>query len=132
MYEEPRSGHLTKIVNHKITEFFADIKNDIFPKQLVRQIKKDIGASYTESGVRDILHRYNFTPKVPDSTHKNKATNEAIEEWQKSMKRWISCAKRDGFEMHIQNETMLQDYVPKRGLWLLSGQRVLRIYFGDR
>ena len=80
MYEEPRSGHLTKIVNHKITEFFADIKNGIFPEQLVRQIKKDIGASYTESVVRDILHRYNFTPKVPDSTHKNKATNEAMEE----------------------------------------------------
>ena len=81
MYEEPRSGHLTKIVNHKITEFFADIKNDIFLKQLVLQIKKDTGVLYTESGIRDILHRHNFTPKVPDATHKNKATNEEVEEW---------------------------------------------------
>ena len=48
LYEEPRSGRQTKLVNHKITEFFASVKNGIFPKQLVRQIKKDTGVSYTE------------------------------------------------------------------------------------
>ena len=132
MYEEPRSGHLTKIVNHKITEFFADIKNDIFLKQLVLQIKKDTGVLYTESGIRDILHRHNFTPKVPDATHKNKATNEEVEEWQKSLKRWISCVKRDDFELYVIDETiLLHDYVPKRGPWSLKGQKVLRTYFGD-
>ncbi len=107
LHEEPRSGRPTKLVNHKITEFFAGVKNSIFPKHLVRQIKKDAGVKYTESGIRDMLHRHNFTPKVPDSTHKNKATNEEIEEWQKSLKRWISCVKRDGFELYIQDETML-------------------------
>ena len=132
LHEEPRSGRPTKLVNYKITEYFADTKNGIFPKQLVHQIKKDVGASYTESGIRDILHRYNFTPKVPDSTHKNKATNEAIEEWQKSLKRWISCAKRDGFEIYVVDETMLlQNHVPKRGPWSPKGQKVLQIYFGD-
>ena len=80
LYEKPRSGRPTKIVNHKITEFFASVKNGIFPKQIVRQIKKDTGVLYTESGIRDILHRHNFTPKVPDATHKNKATNEEVEE----------------------------------------------------
>ena len=40
LYEEPRSGRPTKLVNHKITEFFASVKNGIFPKQLVRQVKK--------------------------------------------------------------------------------------------
>ena len=105
----------------------------IFPKHLVRQIEKDIGVKYTESGIRDMLHRHNFTPKVPDSTHKNKATNKEIEEWQKSMERWISCVKRDGFELYIQDETMrLQDHVPKRGPWSPRGQRILKIYFGDR
>ena len=49
LYKEPRSGRPTKLVNHKITEFFADIKNGIFPKQLVHQIKKDAGVSCTES-----------------------------------------------------------------------------------
>ena len=101
LHEEPRSGRPTKLMNHKITEFFASVKNGIFPKQLVRQIKKDTGVKYTESGIRDMLHRHNFTPKVPDSTHKNKATNEEIEEWQKSLKRWISCVKRDGFELYM-------------------------------
>ena len=57
LYEEPRFGHLTKIINHKITEFFADIKNDIFPKQFVLQIKKDTEVLYTESVIRDMLHR---------------------------------------------------------------------------
>ena len=75
------------ILDHKNTEFFAGIKNGIFPEQLIHQIKKDVGARYTESGIRGILHRYNFTPNVPDSAHKSKATNEAMEEWQKSLKR---------------------------------------------
>ena len=66
------------------------------------------------------------------STHKNKATNEAMEEWQKSLKRWISCAKRDGFEMYIQNETMLlQNHVPKLGPRSPRGQRIFQVYFGD-
>ena len=65
LHDEPRSGRPTKLVNHKITEFFAGVKNGIFPKQLVRQIKKDTGVKCTESGIRDMLHRHNFTPKVP-------------------------------------------------------------------
>ena len=132
LYEKPRSGHPTKLVNHKNTEFFADIKNGIFPKQLVHQIKKDASVSYTESGIRDMLHRYNFTPKVQDSTHKNKATGEEIEEWQKSLKWWISCAKRDGFEIYVVDETiLLHDYVLKRGPWSSKDQKVLQTYFGD-
>ena len=107
LYEEPRSGRPTKIVNYKITEFFASVKNGIFPKQLVRQIKKDAGVSYTESGIRAMLRIYNFTLKVPDSTHKNKASNEEIEEWQKTLKWWLSCVKRDGFEWYVMDETIL-------------------------
>ena len=132
LYEKSRSGRQTKIVNHKITEFFVDIKNGIFPKQLAHKIKKDTGVKYTESGIRDILRRHNFTPKVPDSTHKNKASSEQIEEWQKSLKRWISCVKRDGFELYVQDETILMhDYVTKRGPWSPVGQKILRVYFGD-
>ena len=57
-----------------------------------------------------MLHSHNFTLKVPDSAHKNKATSEEIEEWQKLLKRWISCAKRDSFDLHMQDETIhLQD-----------------------
>ena len=47
LYEKPRSRRPTKLVNHKTTEFFAYIKNGIFSKQFVRQIKKDGGVSYT-------------------------------------------------------------------------------------
>ena len=79
-----------------------------------------------------MLRRHNFTPKMPDSTHKNKATNKEIEEWQKSLKRWISCVKRDGFELYIQDETMLlQDHIPKSDPWSLRSQKVLQTYFGD-
>ena len=119
-------------MNHKITEFFAGVKNGIFPKQLVRRIKKDAGVSHTESRIRDMLRRHNLAPKVPDSTYKNKATNKKIEEWQKSLKRWVSCVKRDGFELYIQDEIMLlQDHVSKRSPWSPGGQRVFQIYFGD-
>ena len=54
-----------------------------------------------------MLHSHNFTPKVPDSTHKNKATSEEIKEWQKSPKLCILCARRDSFELYMQDETML-------------------------
>ena len=132
LYEKPRSGRPPKIVSHKITEFFVGVRNGIFPKQLVHKIKKDTGVKYTESGIRDILRRHNFTPKVPDSTHKNKASNERIEEWQKSLKWWISCVKRDGFELYVQDETILfHDYVTKLGPWSPVGQKILRVYFGD-
>ena len=132
LYEEPRSGRPTKLVNHKITEFFASVKNGIFPKQIVRQIKKDTGVSYTESAMRAILHRHNFTPKVPDFTHKNKATNKEVKRWQKYLKRWISCVKWDDFELYVMDETiLLHDYVPKRGPWSRRGQKILQIYFGD-
>ncbi len=132
LYEKPRSGRPPKIANHKITEFLTNVKNGIFPKQLVYKIKKDTGVKYTESGIRDILRRRNFTPKVPDSTHKNKASSEQIEEWQKSLKRWISCVKRDGFELYVQDESILMhDYVTKRGPWSPVGQKILRVYFGD-
>ena len=47
LYEKPRSWRPTKLVNHKTTEFFAYIKNGIFSKQFVRQIKKDGSVSYT-------------------------------------------------------------------------------------
>ena len=73
----------------------------------MRQIKKDTGVSYTESGIRAMLRSHNFTPKVPDSTHKNKVSNEEIEEWQKALEWWLSCVKRDGFEMYVMNETIL-------------------------
>ena len=132
LYEEPRSGRPTKIVNRKITEFFANVKNGIFPKQLVRQVKKDTGVSYTESVMRAILRRHDFTPKVQDFTHKNRATNKEVKRWQKYLKWWISCVKRDGFELYVMDETiLLQDYVPKRGPQSLKGQKMLQVYFGD-
>ena len=132
LHEEPRSGRPTKLVNHKITEFFAGVKNGIFPKQLVRQIKKDTGAKYTESGIRDCCTVITLLQRCPDSTHKNKATCEEIEEWQKSLKRRISCVKQGGFELYMQEEIMLlQDHVPKRGPWSPGGQKVFQIYFGD-
>ena len=51
LHEEPRSGRPTKLVNHKITEFFAGVKNGIFPKQLVRQIKKDTGVNGADPSI---------------------------------------------------------------------------------
>ena len=54
-----------------------------------------------------MLRRPNFAPKMPDFTHKNKVTDKEIEQWQKSLKRGISCVKRDGFELYMQDETIL-------------------------
>ena len=70
---------------------------------------------YTEFGICAMLRSHNLTPKVPDFTHKNKVTNKEIEEWQKFLKRWILCVKRDDFDLYIQDKTMLlRDHVPKR------------------
>ena len=69
----------------------------------MHQVKKDAGVSYTESGIRAMLRSHNFTPKVPDSAHKSKATGKEMEQWQKSLKRQTLCVKRDGFEMYVMN-----------------------------
>ena len=71
--EKPRSGRRPKICNHKITEYLANKLDCIFPKLLARDIKKHEKVRYTESRIRDILRRNNFTPKVPDAIHKRKA-----------------------------------------------------------
>ena len=82
-----------------------------------------------------MLRSHNFTPKVPDSTYKNKASNEEIEKWQKALKRWLSCVKRDGFKMYVMSETiLLHGYVPKRGPWSprdQKDQKVLQTYFAS-
>ena len=123
LYEEPRSECPTKVINRKITEFFASVKNCIFPKQLVCQIKKDTGVSYTESGMRDMLHRHNLAPKMPNFTHKNKATAIEVKLWQKSLKRCVLCVKRDGFDLYVMDETiLLHDYAPKHGPWPPKGR----------
>ena len=68
--------------------------------------------------------------RCPDSTHKNKATDKEIEEWQKSLKRWILCVKRDGFELYMQDgTTLLQDRVPKRGPWSPRGQSISDLFW---
>ena len=61
MSEKQRSGRPPKMTDHKITEFFTNVRNGIFPKQIVRKIKKDTGIKYTESGTHNVLRRHNFT-----------------------------------------------------------------------
>ncbi len=130
--EKPRSGRRPKISNHKITEYLADKLDGIFPKVLARDIKKKEKVRYTESGIRDMLRRRSFTPKVPDAIHKRKATISEIEQWQKELKPWISCVKRDGFELFVQDEVWLeQDGKLKSGPWSPKGQKIHRVYFGD-
>ena len=130
--EKPRSGCRPKTCNHKITEYLANKLDGIFPKLLARDIKKQDKVRYTESGIRDILRRNNFTPKVPDAIHKRKAAISEIEQWQKELKPWISCVKRDGFELFVQDETYLkQDGKLKSDPWSPKGQKIRHTYFGS-
>ena len=111
MYEEPRSGRPTKIANHKITEFFAGVKNGIFPKHLVHQIKKMPAYHIQNLEYVPCCTATTLLQRCPDSTHKKKAFDEKIEERQKSPKRWILRAKRDGFEIYVADQTVsLHDY----------------------
>ena len=69
--------------------------------------------------------RCNYTPKVPDTAHQRKATIAEIVKWEKHVKPWISCLKSDGFELYIQDETIVKrDDKPKRGSWSLIGQKI--------
>ena len=104
--EKPRSGHRPKISNHKITEYLADKLDGIFPKVLARDIKKKEKVRYTESGIRDMLRRRSFTPKVPDAIHKRIGNH--FRDRTMELKPWISCVKRDGFELFVQDEVWLE------------------------
>ena len=104
----------------------------IIPENIARDLKNKFGVDYSLSGMRNATHHINYTCKTMEPLHSNMQSIEDVLKWQHDMKKWFSCVKRDGFEMYVQDETMLlQDHVPKRGPWSPGGQKVFQIYFGD-
>ena len=102
----------------------------IIPENIARDLKNEFGVDYSLSGMRNATHHINYTCKTMEPLHSNMQSIEDVLEWQHDMKKWFSCVKRDGFEMYVQDETMLlQDHVPKRGPWSPGGQKVFQILF---
>ena len=127
--ERPRSGRPPKIENHKITKYLANKPNGVFPKVMAMELKKEEKVRYTESGICDMLHRCNYTAKVPDPVHKRKADPAVIKEWQEDAKERILRAKKRQIQALRTGRVLdAAGREAKSGPWSPKGQKIHVVY----
>ena len=102
----------------------------IVPENIVRDLKNELGVDYSLSGIRNAMHRINYTCKTMEPRHSNMQSVEDVLEWQHDMKRWFSRLKKDGIDVWCSDTTTLRHDIARRfGLWAPEGRRVFGSYF---
>ena len=90
-------GRPAKIKNKTLLEFMeAKTKEEqyIIPENIARDLKNEFGVDYSLSGMRNAMHRLNYTCKTMEPLHSNMQFVEDVLEWQQDMKRWFSRLKK--------------------------------------
>ena len=125
-------GRPPKIKNKTLLEFMeAKTKEEqyIVPEDIARDLKNEFGVDYSPSGMRNAMHRINYTCKTMEPRHSNMQSVEDVLEWQQDMKRWFSRLKKDKIDVWCNDTTTLRHDIARRfGLWAPEGQRVFGIY----
>ena len=104
----------------------------IVPENIARDLKNEFGIDYSLSGIRNAMHRINYTCKTMEPLHSNMQSVEDVLEWQHDMKRWFSRLKKDGIDVWCNDTTTLRHDIARRfGLWAPKGRRVFGSYFGN-
>ena len=88
-------GRPPKIKNKTLLEFMETKTKEgqyIVPEDIARDLKNEL--ELTTSGMRNALHRINYTCKTMEPRHSNMQSVEDVLEWQHDMKRWF-CLKKD-------------------------------------
>ena len=64
------------------------------------------------------MHAHGLSPKAPERVHTNKAGKRAVQNWQYRLNRRISCLKRDGFALVMEDESFfIHDMIVGRKYW---------------
>ena len=104
----------------------------IVPEDIARDLKNELDVDYSPSGMRNALHRINYTCKTMEPRHSNMQSVEDVLEWQHDMKRWFSRLKKDKIDVWCNDTTTLRHDIARRfGLWAPEGQRVFGTYYGN-
>ena len=127
-------GRPPKIKNKTLLEFMeAKTKEEqyIVPEDIARDLKNELGVDYSLSGMRNAMHRINYTCKTMEPLHSNMQSVEDVLEWQQDMKKWFSRLKKDKIDVWFNDTTTLRHNITCRfGLWAPEGQRVFGSYCG--
>ena len=102
------SGRPPKIKNKTLLEFMETKTKEeqyIVPKNIVRDLKNELGVDYSLSGMRNATHRINYTCKTMEPLHSSMQSVEDVLEWQRDMKRWFSRLKKDKVDVRFNDTT---------------------------
>ena len=129
-------GRPAKIKNKTLLEFMETKTKEeqyIVPKNIVRDLKNELGVDYSLSGMRNATHRINYTCKTMEPLHSSMQSVEDVLEWQHDMKKWFSRLKKDKVDVRFNDTTatLRHDIARRSGLWALKGQRVFGTYHGN-
>ena len=110
-------GRPPKIKNKTLLEFMeAKTKEEqyIVPEDIARDLKIEFGVDYSPSGMRNAMHRINYTCKTMEPRHSSMQSVEDVLEWQRDMKKWFSRLKKDKIDVWCNDTTTLRhDSLPQ-------------------
>ena len=61
----------------------------IVPEDIARDPKNELDVDYSPSGMRNAMHRLNYTCKTMEPLHSNMQSVDDVLEWQHDMKKWF-------------------------------------------
>ena len=85
----------------------------IVPENIARDLKNEFGVDYSLSGIRNAMHRLNYTCKTMEPLHSNMQSAEDVLEWQQDVKKWFSCLKKDKIDVRFNDATAPTRYRPQ-------------------
>ena len=110
----PRSGR-PPLISHKtlqkIEQEFKRISDRMTPKKLMQFIFDWTNITYHISHVCRLMHKWNLKPKVPQKLHVRAASKDTCRKWNKRIILRIKKAKKKGFTVFIQDESVFVDDV---------------------
>ena len=101
-------GRPAKIKNKTLLEFMeAKTKEEqyVIPENIAHDLKNEFGVCYSLSGMRNAMHRLNYTCKTMESLHSNMQFVGDVLEWQQDMKRRFSRLKKDKIDVWCNDTT---------------------------
>ena len=108
-------------------------KNMLTPRKLRNWIRGKLNARYNLCSVRRILRLLGFSSNRPTTGYASAADSDAVRQWQAGAAGTISWAKRRGFTIVVQDESIfLRTGTNGRRLWSRVGEPVVVIRHGRR
>ena len=127
LWDAPRRGrasHARYGLIKKLADRLAG-KNMLTPRKLRNQIRGRLDARYSLYSVRRILRFLGFSSKRSATMYASAAGADAVRQWQAGATGTISGAKRRGFTIVVQDESIfLRAGTNERRLWSRVGDPV--------